>query len=73
LDRLNEISKDSYVSAYDKATVYLGLGEDDKALEYLEKAYEERAGYVSLIKADPRLQRLHANPRFIALLRKMNL
>jgi len=73
LDRLNEISRDSYVSAYDKATIYLGLGEDDKALEYLEKAHEERAGYVSIIKADLRLQRLHTNLRFIALLKKMNL
>jgi len=73
LERLNELSKDAYVSAYDKATVYLGLGDDDKALEYLEKAYEERAGYVSIIRADLRLQRLHTNPRFIALLKKMNL
>src|SRR4030043_830348 len=67
LARLNEISRDSYVSAYDKATISLGLGEDDKALEYLEKAKEERAGYVSIIKADLRLQRLHTNLRFIAL------
>ena len=73
LEKLNELSQNSYVSAYDKATVYLGLGEDDKALEYLEKAYEERAGYVSIIRADLRLQRLHTNPRFIALLKKMNL
>jgi serine/threonine-protein kinase len=73
LARLNDLSKDFYVSAYDKATVYLGLDDDDKALEYLEKAYEERAGYIVFIKADPRLQRLHTNPRFIALLKKMNL
>jgi serine/threonine protein kinase/tetratricopeptide (TPR) repeat protein len=73
LDRLDEQSLHSYVSAYDKATVYLGLGDNDKALEYLERAYEERAGYVSIIRADPRLQRLHADPRFIALLKKMNL
>ena len=73
LEELNELSKHSYVSAYDKATIYLGLGDDDKALEYLEKAYEERASYVSIIKADPRLKRLHTNPRFIALLKKMSL
>lgn len=72
-EKLDGLSEHSYVSAYDKATIYLGLGEDDKALEYLEKAYEERAGYVSLLKADPRLQRLHTNSRFIALLNKMNL
>jgi tetratricopeptide (TPR) repeat protein len=73
LARLNELSGKSYVSAYDKATIYLGLGDDDQALKYLDKAYEERAGYISIIKADPRLERLHANPRFIALLKKVNL
>ncbi|MDP2915743.1 MAG: protein kinase [Candidatus Aminicenantes bacterium] len=73
LAMLNELSGDSYVSAYDKATIYLGLGDDAKALEYLEKAYEERAGYMSFIKADPRFERLHANPIFIALLKKINL
>ena len=73
LNRLNEISKDSYVSAYDTATIYLGLGDDDKAIVYFEKAYEERAGYIIFIKADPRLQRLHPNSAFIALLKKMNL
>ena len=73
LDRTNDLSKYSYVSAYDIATIYLGLGEDDNAMEYFEKAYEERAGYIVFIKTDPRLQRLYTNPRFIALLRKMNL
>lgn len=73
LDKLDEISEASYVSAYDKATIYLGLGEEDKALEYLGKAYDERAGYLAFIKTDPRLQRLHTNSEFIALLKKMNL
>jgi serine/threonine-protein kinase len=73
LATLNELSGNSYVSAYDKATIYLGLGDDDQALKYLEKAYEERAGYISIIKADPRFERFHANPRFIALLKKINL
>jgi serine/threonine protein kinase/tetratricopeptide (TPR) repeat protein len=73
LENLNKLSEDSYVSAYDRATVYLGLGAEDKALEYLEKAYEQRSGYVTLIKADPRLDRLHSNPIFVALLKKMNL
>ena len=71
LATLNELSRNSYVSAFDKATIYLGLGNDDNALKYLEKAYEERAGYISIIKVDPRFERLRANPRFIALLKKI--
>jgi len=73
LATLNELSGKSYISAYDKAAIYLGLGDDDQALKYLEKAYEERAGYISIIKSDPRFERLRANPRFIALLKKINL
>jgi tetratricopeptide (TPR) repeat protein len=73
LNKLNGLSKDSYVSAYDTATIYLGLGDADRALEYLEKAYEERSGYLSFIKSDPRMKELRTHPRFIALLKKMNL
>ena len=43
LDQLNELSKQKYVPAVDMARIYAGLGEKDKAFEWLEKAYEERS------------------------------
>ena len=55
------------------AYVYTGLGEDDKALDGLEQAYEERAGGIYGIKGSFLFATLRSNPRFIALLKRMNL
>ena len=67
-------SKDTYVSPYILATVYAGLGEKDKAIQFLEKAYDERSLDISSnLKADLRLDSLRSEPRFQALLRRMGL
>jgi tetratricopeptide (TPR) repeat protein len=71
LDQLNEISKHKYVPAMQFVIVYAGLGEKDKAFEWLEKAYEARA--LSVTKAVPTLAPLRSDPRFADLLRRMNL
>ncbi len=75
LDQLNELSKRKYVSAVSKVVVYVGLGENDKAFEWLEKAYEDRSlgGPLSSIKVDPFFDPLRSDPRFQDLLRRMNL
>jgi eukaryotic-like serine/threonine-protein kinase len=75
LDQLNEISKQKYVSAKRVARIHAGLGEKDKAFEWLEKGYEERStgtGHAS-IKLDPAFDPLRSDPRFADLLRRMNL
>jgi serine/threonine protein kinase/tetratricopeptide (TPR) repeat protein len=71
LDRLNELSKKKYVAAWTNAAIYSGLGEKDKAFEWLEKVYEERS--VVNIRTDPMWDPLHSDPRFADLLRRMNL
>ncbi len=43
LDQLNELSKQKYVPALDRVRIYAGLGEKDKAFEWLKKSYEERS------------------------------
>jgi serine/threonine protein kinase/tetratricopeptide (TPR) repeat protein len=73
LRQLGELSQQRYVSPYHMAYVYTGLGEPDRAMDYLERAYEERAGSVYGIKGSFLFTSLHSHPRFIALLRKMNL
>ncbi|MBR9988149.1 MAG: tetratricopeptide repeat protein [Gemmatimonadetes bacterium] len=73
LRRLDELSKDRYVSPYHMAYVYTGLGEHDKAVAALERAYRERAGAVYGIKGSFLFTTLHAHPGFKALLRRMNL
>jgi hypothetical protein len=74
LDRRMEIlSRQRYVSPYHIAYVYTGLGEHDTALDWLERAYEERAGAVYGMKGSFLFEPLRAHARFKALLRKMNL
>jgi serine/threonine-protein kinase len=53
--------------------VYLGLGENDKVFEWLEKAYEQRSNYLVYLKVEPLLDGLRSDSRFVALLRKMEL
>ncbi len=73
LRQLEELSLKRYVAPYHMAYVYTGLGEDDKALDALERAYEERAGGIYGIKGSFLFTTLKSHPRFKALLRKMNL
>ena len=51
---------------------YAYLSEKDKALDWLEKGYEEHAPEMALIKMEPRLGSLRSDPRFQDLLRRMN-
>jgi serine/threonine-protein kinase len=73
LRRLEELSRERYVSPYHLAYVHTGLGEYDRAMDWLERAYEERAGGVFGVKGSFLFAPLRSHPRFQALLRKMNL
>jgi serine/threonine-protein kinase len=73
LHQLEELSHERYVAPYHMAYVHAGLGEDDKALDALERAYEERAGGIYGIKGSFLFSTLRSLPRFKALLSKMNL
>jgi len=73
LDRLKRLSRQTYVSPFFVAIVYAGLVEKDRAFELQEKAYEERAEDLALLKAHPLLDDLRADPRFAALLKRMSL
>lgn len=53
------------------ALVYAALGENDTALELLEKAYQRREESLLSLKVDPKVDRLRSHPRFIALLKKI--
>ncbi len=67
-------SKSADVSPYLMATMYAGLGDKDRAFEFLEKAYRERSlGMISDLKADLRIDNLRSDPRFQALLQRVGL
>jgi adenylate cyclase len=64
---------DGYVSAHAIALIYTGLGETDKAFEWLEKAVQERAPLTHDLKSTISLRPLHADPRWDALLGSIGL
>jgi tetratricopeptide (TPR) repeat protein len=71
---LERKSKGTSASLYTMATIYAGLGENDKAFEFLEKAYSEKSLDISWsLKSDPQLDGLRPDPRFQSLLRRIGL
>jgi serine/threonine protein kinase/tetratricopeptide (TPR) repeat protein len=73
LSDLRELSKRRYVSPFDTAVIYAGMGDEERAVEWLEKAFDDRSLEMIFLKVDPRFDRLHADPRFANLLRRMGL
>ena len=55
-----------------RATIYTGLGDRERALTALEQAYQEHDPYMIYLKVSPALESLQSEPRFQALLRGMN-
>ena len=72
LDELKRREKVSYVSPYDLAVLYTGLGEKDQAIEQLHKAYEQRAGWVIMLKTEPLFDPLRSDARFAALVQRLD-
>ena len=73
LRELEERAKHTYVSSYQLAVVYLGVGEKEHALAALDEAYKERSTLMTYLKMDPRLDPLRRDPRFVALLSRVGL
>jgi len=73
LAELKDLSRRRYVAPIDIARVYVGLGDKAQALEWLEKAYEDRSFNLAWIKVWPWLDSLRGEPRFQDLLRRMGL
>jgi TolB-like protein/DNA-binding winged helix-turn-helix (wHTH) protein/tetratricopeptide (TPR) repeat protein len=72
LNQLLEESKKQYVAPFYIAQVYAGLGENEKAMDWLEKAYDDRSNGLVFLKVDPELDPLRSSPRFKDLQRKMH-
>lgn len=73
LNELLQKSAHTYVSPYDIAIVYAGLGKREKALEWLNRAYEDHSYFMSWLQIDPRLKELRLDPQFVALVRQVGL
>jgi serine/threonine protein kinase/Tfp pilus assembly protein PilF len=73
LDAVLAASKKEYVSPKRIAALYAMLGENDKAMDWLEKNYQEHSKTMMTIKVDPRLERLQSDPRFKEMLARVGL
>jgi eukaryotic-like serine/threonine-protein kinase len=73
LDELIELGKQKYVAPYFFAGIYVGLGENDRAIEYLEQSHEEHSHWLIYLHIDPSMDALRDNPRFQDLLRRVGL
>jgi eukaryotic-like serine/threonine-protein kinase len=73
LEQLRDRATREFVSPYHFAYVHAGLGEADAAINYLERAFEQRSGAIYGIKGSFLFRNLRGHPRFESLLRRMNL
>ena len=73
LGELEELAKHQYVNSSAFAAIYLGLGEKEKALDWLDKCYESQESACWLLKVDPIYDTIRNEPRFQAILKKVGL
>ena len=75
LDLITELtSRKAYLEPYSIALAYTGLGDRERAFEWLEKAIVERSPWMPMFgKADARLDPLRDDPRYAGLLRRVSL
>ena len=73
LGTLIELKHKQYVPSESIAEVHIGLGDKAGALEWLEKAYEERSRTFSLLKVRPEWDSLREEPKFQDLVRRIGL
>jgi tetratricopeptide (TPR) repeat protein len=73
LDDLTKLTKQKYVSPYFFAGIHVALGEIGRAIEYLEKSYEQHSHWLIYLHIDPSMDDLRSDPRFQDLLRRVGL
>ena len=73
LEDLTKLAKQKYVAPYFFAGIHIGLGENERAIEYLEKCYEEHSHWLIYLHIDPSMDALRDNPSFQAILQRVGL
>ena len=73
VQKLKEKSREHYVPPAMVAIVFSGLGENDQAMAWLEKAIEEHDPWLTGLKVDPMFDPLRSDPRFLDLVHRVGL
>jgi hypothetical protein len=71
---MQQLAKEKYIAPFFMCPIYVGLGEHEKALDFLEKAYEERNEFIVFLYSDElawMLAPLFSHPRYQSLLKKV--
>jgi TolB-like protein/Tfp pilus assembly protein PilF len=71
LERLQALSKQRYVPAYDIATIYAALGETDETFVWLTRAFEERSQLIGWLQWDPVFDAIRTDPRYAPLVKRL--
>jgi TolB-like protein/Tfp pilus assembly protein PilF len=72
LERLRRLARRRYVPAFLFANIYIGLGEHEKAIRFIEKEYDAKGWYLLLLKRSPLHDAIRSHPRFQALMDRMH-
>ena len=70
-ERLEALSRQRYVPAYDIAGIYAALGEEELAFEWLERAFDEQGQLIAWLPYDEVFDGLRHDPRFAALVERL--
>jgi eukaryotic-like serine/threonine-protein kinase len=73
LEDLRRLAEQKYVSSYFFAGVHVGLGDEGRALQFLEKAFEEHSHWLIYLHIDPGMDELRSSTRFQDLLKRIGL
>ncbi len=73
LHHLTTIAKSKYVASYEIGLIHFALGNLDEGFHWLEKATEERSGWLVYLTREPRLKFLHSDSRFQDLIERVSL
>jgi tetratricopeptide (TPR) repeat protein len=73
LAELDARAKSRYVSPVAQAQLYVTLDQRDRAFEWLDKAYQDRRGWLAYLKIEPILDPIRDDSRFQRMLERMRL
>ena len=73
IELLSSKSRREYESPFEVAETYGYMGDRDHALEWLNKAYNERSGRMEYIKVDEAFDAFHSDPKYLDLLHRMKM
>lgn len=73
INELEKAAREKYVSSYYFAMIYLGLDVQEQVFLWLERAFEERSGFMAFLHVEPMFDHLRHEPRFVDLVHRIGL